>query len=79
MLASEELQLWMQRSCRRAATLQRRFIRCVQTEASELPAPVYGWSERYAVASCELSLGCPPGPGRGSWSCDASAILGRTG
>jgi PAS domain S-box-containing protein len=28
---------------------------------------------------CELSLGCPPGPGRGSWSCDASAILGRTG
>ena len=29
--------------------------------------------------SCELSLGCPPGPGRGSWSCDASAILGRTG
>jgi hypothetical protein len=30
-------------------------------------------------ASCELSLGCPSGPGRGSWSCDASAILRRTG
>ena len=26
--------------------------------------------------SCELSLGCPPGPGRGSWSCDASASSG---
>jgi hypothetical protein len=22
-------------------------------------------------SSCELSLGCPPGPGRGSWSCEA--------
>jgi hypothetical protein len=32
-----------------------------------------------ALARCELSLGCPPGPGRGSWSCEASAILGRTG
>jgi hypothetical protein len=31
------------------------------------------------LARCKLSLGCPPGPGRGSWSCDASAILGRTG
>ncbi len=30
-------------------------------------------------SSCELSLGCPPGPDRGSWSCEASAILGRTG
>jgi hypothetical protein len=29
--------------------------------------------------SCELSVGCPSGPGRGSWSCEASAILGRTG
>ena len=29
--------------------------------------------------SCELSVGCPSGPGRGSWSCDASAILRRTG
>jgi hypothetical protein len=36
-------------------------------------------STRPLSASCELSLGCPPGPGRGSWSCDASAILGRTG
>ena len=26
--------------------------------------------------SCELSLGCPPGPGRGNWSCDASASSG---
>jgi transposase len=31
------------------------------------------------LASCELSLGCPSGPDRGSWSCEASAILGRTG
>jgi Transposase len=31
------------------------------------------------LPSCELSLGCPPGPDRGSWSCEASAILGRTG
>jgi hypothetical protein len=35
-------------------------------------------------ASCRqcrrgASLGCPPGPDRGSWSCDVSAILGRTG
>jgi hypothetical protein len=34
---------------------------------------------RTSRTSCELSLGCPSGPGRGSWSCDASAILGRTG
>jgi hypothetical protein len=32
-----------------------------------------------ALARCELSLGCPPGPDRGSWSCEASAIIGRTG
>jgi NRAMP (natural resistance-associated macrophage protein)-like metal ion transporter len=37
------------------------------------------WLVISLVAMCELSLGCPPGPGRGSWSCDASAILGRTG
>jgi hypothetical protein len=31
------------------------------------------------LSRCELSLGCPSGPGRGSRSCEASAILGRTG
>jgi uncharacterized protein (TIGR02217 family) len=29
--------------------------------------------------SCELSLGCPSGPERGSWSCEASASSRRTG
>jgi hypothetical protein len=32
----------------------------------------------YSLPSCELSLGCPPGSDRGSWSCEASAILGGT-
>ena len=34
------------------------------------------WSES---PSCELSIGCPSGPERGSWSCEASAIPRRTG
>ena len=28
------------------------------------------------LASCELSLGCPSGPDRGSWSCEASGFSG---
>ncbi len=43
-------------------------------------------SSHYAVsrghqlcASCELSLGCPPGPDRGDWSCEASEVMRRTG
>ena len=31
------------------------------------------------VTSCGLSTGCPSGPERGSWSCEASVIPRRTG
>src|SRR5438552_2032431 len=34
--------------------------------------------ELSSCSSCELSLGCPSGPDRGSWGCEASAILVRT-
>jgi hypothetical protein len=46
---------------------------------AQLAAERSQFQKQKVVASCELSLGCPSGPDRGSWSCEASAILGRTG
>src|SRR5882724_5079058 len=33
----------------------------------------------YATARCELSIGCPSGPDRGSGGCEASELQGGTG
>lgn len=44
----------------------------VRSQAQRLARP----STADARPSCELSLCCPSGPGRGCWSCDASVILG---
>jgi Periplasmic binding protein len=50
---------------------------CVTGTLALIPCGLIGTRSGYCRAS--FSLGCPSGPDRGSWSCEASAILGRTG
>jgi len=42
-------------------------------DSASLAAAATGRAE---CSSCKVSIGCPSGPGRGGWSCEASAILG---